>query len=101
MFRSSAGIERFALLGISQGAPIAVAYAVRQPERVTHLVLHGGYARGRYHRGLQGRAIEEVDLTIRLAEIGWGQENAAFRQFFAAGRTLAELDKTAERTQRR
>jgi pimeloyl-ACP methyl ester carboxylesterase/DNA-binding CsgD family transcriptional regulator len=79
----NAGVERFALLGISQGAPIAIAYAVRHPERVTHLVLHGGYARGRYHRGGGDRAIEEAELTIRLAEIGWGQENAAFRQFFA------------------
>jgi len=80
----TAGVERFALLGISQGAPIAVAYAVRHPERVTHLVLHGGYARGRYHRGLDRRAIEEAELTIRLVEVGWGQENAAFRQFFAS-----------------
>ncbi|WP_280155549.1 alpha/beta fold hydrolase [Piscinibacter sp. XHJ-5] len=79
----SAGVERFALLGISQGAPIAIAYAVRHPERVSHLVLHGGYARGRYRRGVDERAIEEADLTIRLAEVGWGQENAAFRQFFA------------------
>ena len=63
---------------------IAVAYAVRHPDRVTHLVLHGGYARGRYHRGLDRRAIEEAELTIRLVEVGWGQENAAFRQFFAS-----------------
>lgn len=78
------GVERFALLGMSQGAPIAVAYAVRHPERVTHLVLHGGYARGRHHRGLDPRAIEEAELTIRLVEVGWGQDNAAFRQFFTS-----------------
>jgi pimeloyl-ACP methyl ester carboxylesterase len=41
------GLDRFALLGISQGAAVAIAYAVAHPERVTHLVLHGGYARGR------------------------------------------------------
>ena len=79
----TAGVERFALLGISQGAPIAVAYAVRHPDRVSHLILHGGYARGRHRRTREAHAIEEAELTIRLAEIGWGQENAAFRQFFA------------------
>ena len=78
-----AGADRFALLGISQGASIAIAYAVRHPERVSHLVLHGGYARGRLRRGVGVDGVEEAKLTIRLAEIGWGQENAAFRQFFA------------------
>ena len=43
----AAGLDRFALLGISQGAALAIAYAVRHPERVSHLVLFGGYARGR------------------------------------------------------
>ena len=41
------GLDRFALLGVSQGAAIAVAYAAKHPERVTDLVLYGGYARGR------------------------------------------------------
>jgi len=43
----AARLERFALLGVSQGAAIALVYATRHPERVTHLVLYGGYARGR------------------------------------------------------
>jgi pimeloyl-ACP methyl ester carboxylesterase len=44
-------VERFALLGISQGAAVAIAYTARNPERVTDLVLIGGYARGRKLRG--------------------------------------------------
>jgi pimeloyl-ACP methyl ester carboxylesterase/DNA-binding CsgD family transcriptional regulator len=75
-------VESFALLGISQGASIAVAYAVAHPERVSHLILHGGYARGRLKRNLGPEMREESELMIRLAEIGWGQENPAFRQFF-------------------
>jgi pimeloyl-ACP methyl ester carboxylesterase len=44
------GLERFPLLGISQGGPIAITYAVRHPDRVSHLILYGTYARGRLHR---------------------------------------------------
>jgi pimeloyl-ACP methyl ester carboxylesterase len=75
-------LERFPLLGISQGAPIAVAYAVRHPERVSHLVLYGGYLRGRSHRGLSPKQAEERDLMIRMVRVGWGQDNPAFRQVF-------------------
>lgn len=77
-----AGGERFALLGISQGAPIAIAYAVRHPERVTHLVLQGGYARGRLVRSSTRQQAEEAEMMCRLAEIGWGRDDASFRQFF-------------------
>lgn len=77
------GLEHFPLLGISQGASLAVAYAVAHPERVSHLVLHGGYARGRLKRdNLSPSLREEAELMNKLAELGWGQENPAFRQFF-------------------
>ena len=76
------GVDRFPLLGISQGASIAVAYAVRHPERVSHLIIHGGYARGRLRRGTDERQREEAETMNKLAELGWGQENPAFRQFF-------------------
>ena len=78
----AAEVERFPLLGISQGASIAVAYAVAHPERVSHLILHGGYARGRLKRALTAQLREEAATMIKLAELGWGQENPAFRQFF-------------------
>jgi hypothetical protein len=75
-------LERFPLLGISQGAPIAIAYAVRHPERVSHLVLYGGYLRGRLHRGLSPKDMDERDLMIRMVRVGWGQDHPAFRQVF-------------------
>ncbi|MBP0590036.1 alpha/beta fold hydrolase [Paraburkholderia sp. LEh10] len=78
----AAGVNRFALLGISQGASIAIAYAVAFPERVSHLILHGGYARGRLVRSRTEQSREEAETLIKLAEIGWGQHNPAFRQFF-------------------
>ena len=80
----AAGGERFALLGISQGASIAVAYAVRHPERVTHLVLQGGYARGRLVRSTSREEAEEAEMMCRLAELGWGRDDPSFRQFFTS-----------------
>jgi pimeloyl-ACP methyl ester carboxylesterase/DNA-binding CsgD family transcriptional regulator len=78
------GAERFALLGISQGASIAIAYAVRHPERVTHLVLHGGYARGRLVRSDTLQEREEAETMNKLAELGWGKADPSFRQFFTS-----------------
>ena len=75
-------LDRFALLGISQGASIAIDYAVRHPERVTHLVLHGGYARGRLVRSNTPEQREEAEMMTRLAELGWGKADPSFRQFF-------------------
>lgn len=76
-------LERFVLLGISQGAGIAIAYAIRHPERVSRLVLYGGYARGRLMRGGGQASIDEAMLMCKLIELGWGTDNRAFRQVFA------------------
>jgi len=75
-------LERFPLLGISQGAAIAIAYAVRHPDRVSRLVLHGGYARGRMIRAKTDEARREAEALREIVRIGWGQENPAFRQIF-------------------
>jgi pimeloyl-ACP methyl ester carboxylesterase/DNA-binding CsgD family transcriptional regulator len=79
----AAGLDRFPLLGISQGGAVAVAYAVRHPERVTHLVLYGAYARGIAVRAKSPAEAEENEMAIKLAERGWGRDNPAFRQTFA------------------
>ena len=78
----AAQVDCFPLLGISQGASLAVAYAVKHPQRVTHLILHGGYARGKLKRNITERQREEAETMNKLAELGWGRENPAFRQFF-------------------
>jgi pimeloyl-ACP methyl ester carboxylesterase/DNA-binding CsgD family transcriptional regulator len=78
----AARVQRFPLLCISQGTPVGIAYAVRHPGRVTHLVLHGGYARGRRKRSDDPKAVEEADAMLKLMELGWGRNDPAWRQFF-------------------
>jgi pimeloyl-ACP methyl ester carboxylesterase len=77
----AAGLDRFALLGVSQGAAIAVVYAGRHPERLTHLVLYGGYARGRKVRGAAARRDE--DALISAIRAGWTDPDPTFRHLFS------------------
>jgi pimeloyl-ACP methyl ester carboxylesterase len=80
----AAGIDRFALLGISQGCAVSIAYAVRHPERVSHLVLLGGYAVGWKKRARTEADKSSGDAMLTLMRLGWGQENPAFRQMFTS-----------------
>ena len=80
----AAGIDRFALLGISQGCAVSIAYAVRHPERVSHLILYGGYTVGWKKRARTAAEKEAGDAMVTLMRLGWGQENPAFRQMFTS-----------------
>jgi class 3 adenylate cyclase/pimeloyl-ACP methyl ester carboxylesterase len=80
----AAGLERFALLGISQGCAVSIAYAVRHPERVTHLILFGGYPVGWAKRARSAAEKEQGQAMLTLMRLGWGQENPAFRQLFTS-----------------
>jgi pimeloyl-ACP methyl ester carboxylesterase/DNA-binding CsgD family transcriptional regulator len=78
----AAQLERFPVLGVSQGAAIAVAYAARHPERVSHLILYGGYAQGWTSRNLTERERETFDTLGKLIELGWSGRDASLRQVF-------------------
>jgi len=101
----ASGVDRFALLALSQGGAVSVEYAARHPERVSHLVIHGGYAQGWGKRddaaARSGRALAEI---IR---VGWGADTPAFRRLFTElfipGGTpeqLAWFDELMRRTTR-
>lgn len=77
------GLERFALLGISQGASVSIEYAVRHPERVSHLILFGGYAAGWRVDAAQD-VIRQREAMMTLTETGWGQDNPVYRQIFSS-----------------
>jgi pimeloyl-ACP methyl ester carboxylesterase/DNA-binding winged helix-turn-helix (wHTH) protein len=89
-------LQRFSLLGISQGCAVAIAYAARQPERVDKLVLYGGYAVGRSLRNMSPQEELERTLLQNLIRVGWGRDNPAFRQVFG---TLFLPEGTAEQHQ--
>jgi DNA-binding SARP family transcriptional activator/pimeloyl-ACP methyl ester carboxylesterase len=91
----AAGLERFALLGLSQGCAISIAYAVKHPERVSHLVLCGGYAKGWLHQDDPAELARRRALSTLVLE-GWGQESPVFRQIFTS---LFIPDANAEQTE--
>lgn len=76
----AAGLDRFTLLGVSQSCAVSVAYAVRHPERVSGLVLYGGFARGWRRRDPHDIATHEAMTT--LIREGWGKYNPTFRHLF-------------------
>jgi len=78
------GLNRFPILGISQGGPVAIAYAVRHPEKVSHLILYGSYARGWAKRGAPPEELERRQAYLTLTRLGWGQDNPAFRQLWTS-----------------
>jgi class 3 adenylate cyclase/pimeloyl-ACP methyl ester carboxylesterase len=75
------GIQRFPLFGISQGCAIAVAYAARYPERVSHLILQGGYLVGGNKRAPENQ--EKRKALATLIRLDWGADSPALRQLFA------------------
>jgi pimeloyl-ACP methyl ester carboxylesterase/DNA-binding SARP family transcriptional activator len=91
----AAGIERFPLFAISQGCGVAIEFAVRWPERVSKLILLGGYARGWRARGETDFA-KQTEALITLTRTGWGRDNPAYRQVFTSlfvpGATPEQMD---------
>jgi pimeloyl-ACP methyl ester carboxylesterase len=91
---AAAGLRRYPILGLSQGGAIAIAHALRHPERVSALVLYGAFALGWKKRTRGDAAEREAMLTLMLH--GWGRPNAAFRQLFTSlfipGATLEQME---------
>lgn len=89
------GLDRFPLFGLSQGAAVSIAYAARHPERVSRLILLGGYATGWRHRVDLDEA-DEREAIITLVRRGWGKDSPIYRQIFSQSftpsATVDELD---------
>jgi class 3 adenylate cyclase/pimeloyl-ACP methyl ester carboxylesterase len=76
------GIDRFPLFGVSQGCAISIAYATRHPERVSHLILYGGFALGGAKRSPERH--ERLKAMLTLMRLGWGLDDPTFRQMFTS-----------------
>ena len=99
----AAGFEHFPIVATCWGGPVAIEYAARHPERVSHLVLYGTYSRGRFRVG-RPDVSEKARLMLELTRLGWGQQNHAFMQVWAStfqpGGSLDYLSSWAEQMQR-
>jgi pimeloyl-ACP methyl ester carboxylesterase len=76
------GLDRFPLLGISQGCAVSIEYACRHPERVSRLVLVGGYAAG-WRPTADAETAAEKEAIVTLVRTGWGQDNPVYRHLFS------------------
>jgi pimeloyl-ACP methyl ester carboxylesterase len=78
---NAAQLERFTLLGVSQSCAVSAAYAVRHPQRLTGLILYGGFVKGWRKRG-EAHEITTHEAMTSLIRAGWGADTPAFRQLF-------------------
>ena len=79
-----AGLETFALCGFSHGGAVAIAYVSRHPERVSHLIIYGGFVRGLLHRDNPEKDKKLLELQRTLIREGWGSDQDAYREFFTS-----------------
>ncbi|MGW3649448.1 alpha/beta fold hydrolase [Streptomyces sp. NPDC000878] len=93
------GLDRFPLLGVSQGGAVAVAYAALRPERVSHLILTSAYARGQQIRAGSDAERDAAEVDLNIARAGWRSQDSSFLRYFAsqflADATPAEWDAFA------
>ena len=78
------GLERFPLMGLSQGGPVAIEYAHRHPERVSRLILVGAFVKGRRARSFTPQHHREFEMQRELIRLGWGRDEHSFRLYFSS-----------------
>jgi pimeloyl-ACP methyl ester carboxylesterase/DNA-binding CsgD family transcriptional regulator len=74
-------LESFPLFGMSQGGAVAAEYAIRHPERVSHLTLYAPLVTGWHDRS--NAFAQQWQLMEQLVLAGWGESNMAFPSMFA------------------
>ena len=89
----AAGLDRFILFASAGGATMSMAFTVRHPEKVSHLILYGSQTRGRWVTGMPQKWANEGEASLKMIELGWQHELPAYGQFFT---TLHMPDASAE-----
>jgi pimeloyl-ACP methyl ester carboxylesterase/DNA-binding CsgD family transcriptional regulator len=78
----AAGFDRFALMAMAQGGPVAISYATRHPERVSRLMFYGSYSSAA--EGLSAEERELQDTFGQLIKVGWARPDSTFRRVFTS-----------------
>ncbi|MGZ3348880.1 MAG: alpha/beta fold hydrolase [Xanthobacteraceae bacterium] len=78
----AAQLKPFVMIAMASGATVAIAYAARHPDQVSHLVLWGSQTCGWLIRGRSARQAEQADARLKMIELGWPNDNPAYGQFF-------------------
>jgi pimeloyl-ACP methyl ester carboxylesterase/DNA-binding CsgD family transcriptional regulator len=76
------GPDPVVLLGLTHGSLVAIRFAALHPERVSRLILYGGYARGRLRRDPDAAQTKEAQAILEAIQVAFGDEvpySAAFR----------------------
>ena len=79
----AAGLERFPVAAVMQGAAVALRVAARYPDRVSRLGLYNAYARGRLLRGGAPDSPEKDPFIALINSGGWGDRDSAFMRAWA------------------
>jgi pimeloyl-ACP methyl ester carboxylesterase/DNA-binding CsgD family transcriptional regulator len=77
-----AGLDRFALMAMAQGGPVAISYAARHPERVTRLMFYGSYS-----AAFRDPTPDDLELDAtfeQLLKVGWARPDSLFRRVFTS-----------------
>ncbi|UQX88251.1 alpha/beta fold hydrolase [Jatrophihabitans telluris] len=78
----AAGYDRFALMAMAQGGPVAISYAARHAERVTRLLFWGSYSCA--SRGLSADDLALEEAFSQLIKVGWARPDSTFRRVFTS-----------------
>ena len=77
-----AGLDRFALMAMSQGGPPSLTYAARHPERLSRLICYGTSAALMHEATPQERELYEV--FGQMVKVGYGRPDSVFRRVFTS-----------------
>ncbi len=84
----ASGVEKFALMGLSEGGTTAISYAAKHPDRVSHLIIWGSFL-----AAPSAEDLPQFSVIARQIPKYWGSDSGAFHQMFT---TLFLPDGNAE-----
>jgi pimeloyl-ACP methyl ester carboxylesterase/DNA-binding CsgD family transcriptional regulator len=78
----AAGFDRFALMAMAQGGPVAISYAARHPQRLTRLLFYSSYSSAT--QGLSADELDVEDTYGQMIKVGWARPDSTFRRVFTS-----------------